>query len=759
MILHLCGEDYPMQYIGKGDWNAEIEGDYKEVTYCYRVVESGSALYESGASRHSLISEKAGKVVFNDSWQGFDDMTPFLSIPFTDVFYKHKTANVVYGRKSKEIVIRITAPLTTSAEDVFIVGNIDELGAWDTDRSLKMNYIGGGRWEVSLKFNESFEYKFIRKSVSGVEWESGDNHRFDSPVPEQHTTLVVEHSAVSFAPRYPRVAGVAIPVFSLRSKNSYGIGDFLDIKLLVKWAAETGQKVIQLLPVNDTTSTKTWTDSYPYSGISIMALHPIYLNLKDMGVPEDKSVKTAFERSRKKLNSLLQVDYEGVLALKMNYAKVIYEEKGDEICSSDEFNAFYAGNEEWLLPYSAFCYLRDKYNTADFSKWGKYAHYDQKAIERLRSTKPTGDQLRFYSFIQFFLDRQLRSARDFAHANGVVLKGDIPIGITPHSVEAWKEPHYFNMDSQAGAPPDFFSADGQNWGFPTYNWDRMAQDGYMWWKKRFTKMAEYFDAYRIDHVLGFFRIWEIPQGYKSGTMGHFSPALPYSGDELAQRGMNLDKFLEDPHKIGYYHPRINVRGQGDWAFDALYDDFFYVRHNDFWKREALKKLPALIASTSMLTCAEDLGMIPDCVPEVLEDLKILTLEIQRMPKDPSVGLGNPAYFPYRSVCTTGSHDTSTLRGWWGETHGGEECPVDVCRWIVAEHLHSPSMLCVLPWQDWTSIDEEVRASDTGAERINDPADPKHYWRYRMHIALEDLIENKTFNDKVLRMINESGRKF
>lgn len=757
LFLDMDGKSYSMEYFHGGSWRVSLEGDYKEINYRYRVVDGDEVLFEAGAPRHCVIARKAKTIVFNDSWQGFDGNAPFLSTPFTDVFCSHRIDSIKYGERSGETVIRATIPLTATEERVFVCGSSELLGGWDAGKALQMHYAGGGRWEISFKAEAPFEYKFIRKNNSEVEWENGDNHSFAPEEAGPGTTLVIEHSAVGFTPRAPRIAGVAIPVFSLRSKNGYGIGDFLDIKPLVKWAAATGQRIIQLLPVNDTTSTGTWTDSYPYGGISIMALHPIYLNLRDIGAPSDKALKASFEKERKELNNLLLIDYERVLNLKMNYARAVFDEKGEEVCQSGEFAGFFERNRDWLLPYAAFCHLRDRFGTADFSKWGEYSLYDADAVEELFSDASTGGSLLFHCFIQFHLDRQLRRAREYAHSNGVALKGDIPIGITPHSVEAWKEPYYFNMDSQAGAPPDFFSADGQNWGFPTYNWDRMAQDGYLWWKKRFAKMAEYFDAYRIDHVLGFFRIWEIPQEYRSGTMGHFAPALPYPKDFLTSRGLDLGKFLEDPHKPFHYHPKINAKGQGDGSFDALYDEFFFVRHNDFWRREALKKLPALIASTQMLTCAEDLGMIPSCVPQVLEDLKILTLEIQRMPKDPNVGLGNPAFFPYMSVCTTGSHDTSTLRGWWGETHGGEECPADTCRRIIAEHLNSPSMLCILPWQDWTSIDETLRAADTSAERINNPANPKHYWRYRMHITLEELLENDEFNSAVAQMTGAAGR--
>ena len=673
------------------------------------------------------------------------------------------------------LTIKTIGPWMLHGEQILLIGSCPALGAWNPEKALPMTVTQGIIWSIELDkalLPSHFEYKFIcRKADGSVVWETCFNRTDPYAVTE-----------TTFPDQHPRYAGTAIPVFSLRSRRSAGIGDFADIKLMVDWAAATGQALLQLLPVNDTTSTKTWTDSYPYGGITIMALHPIYLNLQDIGPLRNKEAQAAFEEEAARLNALPQLDYEQVFHLKDRYARAIFAQKGTRMMSSRAFKEFSASNKDWLLPYAAFCVLRDRYGTADFSKWKTFKKYNAGAVARFYAgeAKPEMD---YYIFLQYHLDRQLRDAHDYARSKGVALKGDIPIGITPHSVEAWAEPEYFNMGEQAGAPPDAFAADGQNWGFPTYNWDRMAQDGYTWWKRRFRKMAEYFDAYRIDHVLGFFRIWEIPVPYKSGLMGHFSPALPYSPEDLQWRGFHFDErrharpyadddprevlFLEDPVHKGLWHPRISAqytRSYNDlqqWEKDAynhLYDEFFYHRNTDFWREQAMRKLPVLIGATNMLTCAEDLGMIPACVPQVLSDLHILSLEVQRMPKDPKQMLGNPAEYPYMSVCTTGSHDTSTLRGWWGENHDGEDCPVETCRWIIAEHLYSPSMLTILPLQDWFSLEPSLRVEDISGERINIPANPKHYWRWRMHVTLEEMIGNEAFNEKVAAMIAQSGRK-
>ena len=672
------------------------------------------------------------------------------------------------------ITIKTIGPWMPRGEKILITGNCPLLGEWTPEKALPMTLSQGILWTITLdkkRLPAGFEFKFIRQNNDGsYTWEQCFNRT--NPYAVTETTFPDQH---------PRYAGTAIPVFSLRSRNSAGIGDFGDIKLMVDWAAATGQALLQLLPVNDTTSTKTWTDSYPYGGITIMALHPIYLNLKDLGTVRGEAARKAFDEEAAELNALPQLDYERVFDLKMRYAHAIFAQNGTRTRGSKAYQAFFEANRAWLLPYAAFSVLRDRFGTADFSTWKRLKKYSALGVARLYGEAK--DEMDFYIFLQYHLDKQLREAHEYARSRGIALKGDIPIGITPHSVEAWAEPEYFNMGEQAGAPPDAFAADGQNWGFPTYNWDRMAQDGFAWWKRRFHKMAEYFDAYRIDHVLGFFRIWEIPVPYKSGLMGHFSPALPFTPDELRWRGFPFDVnrharpytdddprevlFLEDPVHPDHWHPRISAqytRSYADlpqWekdAYNRLYDDFFYTRNTEFWREQAMHKLPELIGATPMLTCAEDLGMIPACVPQVLDDLHILSLEVQRMPKDPRQALGNPAEYPYMSVCTTGSHDTSTLRGWWGENHDGEDCPVDTCRWIVAEHLYSPSMLAVLPLQDWFSIEPSLRVTDVAGERINIPANPKHYWRWRMLVTLEDMIANVDFNEKVATLVADSGRK-
>jgi 4-alpha-glucanotransferase len=750
------------------------------LSYSFSVMKDGNVIRKEWKSHDIRIPFKSIKntetfsIQIRDRWTDVPDDMPLWSKAFTDVIFKNEPIKI---KVSGNVSFTLCYPDIRSGEVLAMTGSGPMFNDWK--KFIPLGYENPPYRTVFLNVSEPFEYKFVILDAKTGEpkiWESGPNH-FLAEVPAKYNFLAILNIIPSFDRKPWKGTGTVIPVFSLRSEDSFGVGEFEDLRKLADWASETGQNVIQLLPVNDTTMTRTWTDSYPYSSISSFALHPLYLSLTAAGLKPDNE----YEKLQKELNSLQYLDYEKVLNEKEKLARKLFHEQRKSVQASPDFKKFRNENDYWLKPYAAFCVLRDNFNTADFRKWKEYSEYDEVKVSEY--CRRHSEKVEFYMWLQYLLDRQLKGAIEYAHSKGIAIKGDIPIGVSKTSVETWQFPSLFNLDSQAGAPPDAFSADGQNWGFPTYNWDEMAKDGYKWWKERLRKMSEYFDAFRIDHILGFFRIWEIPADKKSGLDGHFNPALPYTGDELRDMGFdpNSSLFVPDPHRDGLYHPRISAQLTDDYRalndtfkdrYNSLYNDFFYHRNDEMWRKGAVKKLSELLGCTKMLACGEDLGMIPDCVPQTMREFKILSLEVQRMPKSQNEEFGDPNKYPYLSVCTTSSHDTSTLRAWWEEDRAlidryyhemlhcsGETpyfCEPWVCERIIDQHLQSPSMLCILPLQDWASIDASVRyPGDPKDERINVPAEVPHYWRWRMPITLEDLLSRSGFNEKVKGMIARS----
>ena len=802
LVLNILKDDTTEQHkMGTLDglhWSTELSKPVKTSThidYYYSVMRGDQqerTEWLTEPHRLEFAAQKGAHYTVYDHWIDIPEDAYLYSSAFTECVAARKLDMSPQTTFGKTVRLKVRAPQLRNNERLAIIGGGEALGNWEALRAIDMTEHESNEWVVSLDADtlpQTFEFKFVvldeEVDVTPL-WENGMNRTVALPPMEQGEVVVYELSQAYF-PVYPwKGAGTVIPIFSLRSEGSFGVGDFGDLKMMIDWCAKTRQRVLQVLPINDTNITKTWQDSYPYNSISIYALHPQYCDMRQLPEIKDQAKREAFEKLRQELNALPQIDYEKMFAAKMDYLRELYAQEGSKTLKSAAFKAFFEENKEWLVPYAAFCHYRDIYGTATFSEWPD--HHDLPAEEREAMTKPTTKiykEVAFWYFVQFHLDAQMHAAHNYARAHRVILKGDIPIGISRDGVEAWVEPKYFNLNGQAGAPPDAFSADGQNWGFPTYNWDEMLKDGCQWWVRRFRKMAEYFDAYRIDHVLGFFRIWEIPVPEKSGLMGQFAPALGMSREEIEAYGVQFNEglFLVDHKRDDRWHPRIAVQYQEAYTqlsedqktnFNNLYNDYFYRRNNQFWYTEAMKKLPRLTQATRMLVCAEDLGMVPDCVPWVMNELRILSLEIQAMPKDPTTRFGKLSHNPYRSVDTISTHDMATLRQWWDEDEErsqsyynttlrrGGPAPRPLPGWlakdIVSRHLTCPSMLCLLSFQDWMSIDEKLRLPDENAERINIPANPRHYWRYRMHLTIEQLLAADDLNNEISTLIIQSGRK-
>lgn len=860
-------ECIPMQCNEKSEWKVEISiPDRERISYRYAVYNTDKSFdYEYGDLRLFKFPVKKDFVKIIDSWRGPYGDSPFATTVFSNCFFKRTPVEEPLQRNGN-LLLRLNCSQMEPDRHFAIIGNQEILGNWDVTKKIKLNDTGFPVWDLLLdakKIKFPLEYKYLIVDTATDEvlaWGGGPNRRLEYA--DNHVlTVVTDEHFLRTIPSW-KGSGVAIPVFSLRSKKGFGIGEFNDLKLMVDWARKTGQRIIQTLPINDTILYHTNYDSYPYNAVSVYALHPIYLHLDKIGKIKNKERKAYFDAKRVELNKKTFSDYQNVMRVKWEFFREIYPQESETVFVSDDYKTFFEVNKEWLVPYAAFSYLRDLYGTPEFGRWGNYSAYNQAAIEALTSPDTNHyDDIAIYYFLQYHLHKQLTEVHEYARANGVAIKGDIPIGVSPRSVDAWVDPELFNTQVQAGAPPDDFSATGQNWGFPTYNWELMEKDGYQWWRKRFQKLAEYFDAYRIDHILGFFRIWGIPVNDVWGLTGSFSPALPFSRAELESRGLwwNESRYLKpymkehvlyatfgkytddvireyllpdgwqnykfkpefDTQKkieahfasLGYnfgnkevlirdglymlhcevlfvrdikepdkFHPRISMHTSATFrdlndetrrTLDKIYVDYFYHRHNEFWKQQALKKLPALISATNMLVCGEDLGMVPDSVPDVMNALEILSLEIQRMPKKPNVEFAMPADAPYRSVCTTSTHDMNPIRAWWEEDTAltqrfynralglqgpaPEKCEQWIAEKIIEQHLQSNAMWIILPWQDWMSLETKLCLEHPFAERINVPSNPRNFWCYRMHINLEKLLKEEKFNKRIAEMISKSGR--
>lgn len=848
------------------DWC--VESPEKSYTYYYSVEREGRAVKTEWLMiKHQLDvnAKKAAVYTLYDHWKAMPEDAYLYSSAFTDCINHQVPQEMKPETGSKIVRLIVRAPQLRDGERLGVLGADKALGAWDVQKILPMTQHTYNEWVADIDATHlegsHLEFKFVafRNAKNELLWENSMNRTVDLPEMKAGELVSYELDQASFALYNRKLAGTQVPVFSLRTRKSAGIGDFGDLKTMIDFVASTGQKVLQLLPINDTTITHTWTDSYPYSCISVFAIHPQYADLHALPELKDAKARAEAEKTRAELNALDKIDYEKVNDFKINYLRQIFNQEGEKMMKTAEYKAFFQDTELWLVPYAQYSYLRDKNGTADFNQWPDHQVWDEAERKALADPKTAAyKNVAFFYFVQFVLDRQMQEAHEHAKAKGVILKGDIPIGVNRNGCDVWTEPKYFNLNGQAGAPPDDFSANGQNWGFPTYNWFEMLKDGCQWWNRRFKNMARYFDAYRIDHVLGFFRIWEIPVHSVHGLLGQFAPALAMSREEIESYGLHfqedrftrpfitdwvldrmfheragevkekyLDRldderyqmklevdtqrkvealfadatdekelwlrdglyalisdvlFVRDHTNPGVFHPRISAQldfiyeslyDNDKAAFNRLYNDYFYRRNNQFWYQEAMKKLPKLVQATRMLVCAEDLGMVPDCVPWVMDELKILSLELQSMPKDPSVKFGHLSRNPYRSVCTISSHDMPTLRMWWDENiqrtqeyyntmlYRQGSAPHPLPGWlasdIISRHLTSPSMLCILSIQDWLATDEALRLPDADAERINIPANPKHYWRYRMHLNIEDLAADKRFVQNITEMISQSGR--
>lgn len=856
------GKPLPMKY-GLSGWEISIDTNQSSFNYHYMVQRDGRMERMESPLSHTfeLPNKDSKSILVLDQFDACHITKAMSSAAFSKAIRATKQCACNCDGNNIPVIFNVWTDKVDANHTLAITGSDIALGRW---AETQMKELDGSRYpnyrriENANKINFPLEYKYVvldKNNENNICWEKGANRYLNPSINRIVDSIIVNDGEPDFDLPSFKGAGVAVPIFSLRSNQSFGCGEFLDLKLLADWAEKSGQKIIQTLPINDTTITGTWKDSYPYSSISVFALHPIYANIEKVGDVEN--IET-FEARKAELAALKFVDYEATYKYKIAYLKEAYRKNGTATFREKAYADYFNKNEHWLKPYAVFSYLRDQFGTSEFANWKDDANYSQKRIDKYCSADSKEyKEIAFYFYVQYQLHKQLKEAVEYAHAKGVAIKGDIPIGVNRNSVESWMYPDLFDRNGQAGAPPDDFSKTGQNWGFPIYNWENMAKDNYQWWKLRFENMAEYFDAYRVDHILGFFRIFRIPSGDTLGLMGQFAPSLPMTAEEIRNYGIDfhetedcepvitenlLDEifgsekesviakyllrdgdrfhpkptvntqakiaelhindtpdrvaslkfglmlltcqtlFIRDYKETEKFHPRIAVQNSNAFRvldykkkeqMNRLYSYYYYQRQDAFWEKQAMEKLPALTNATNLLACGEDLGMVPACVPQVMERLGMLSLEIQRMPKEMGMEFGRLDRNPYLSVSTTSTHDMSTMRAWWEEDKARTQryfnnelnqygmapifCEPWICQQIIERHLNSPSIFVILPIQDWMALDGDLRWKETFSERINDPANPNNYWRYRMHITLERLIEAKNLSSTIKSIISQSGR--
>lgn len=528
-----------MQYFNQDYWRIKLQLDPSQwrtqpLRYNYFLLDAeGSRIDEFQTPRELALPGKGIEVLnVYDSWNHAGAISnTFYTAPFQQILLPQPQSIKLTPGPSDTHIFTVQAPLLQADQVVCLLGDSDALNGWDVERPILLKF-NERHWIAAMRLPQAqapFAYKYgiyDQKRKTFLAFEQGDNRVcFEKAAAGRLTFL--QDGFLRVNDQTWRGAGVSIPVFGLRSQVGLGIGEFNDLKLLVDWAVQTGLKLIQILPVNDTVATHTWRDSYPYAAISAFALHPIYIHLDAVQGKQTKAFRDALQQQRQRLNELAQVDYEEVMRFKMEAMRTLFEQAGARVQKSQGYRDFFAQHQHWLRPYSVFCFSRDQYGTPDPSGWQTNSVYDQQAIDAYFDPgHPAHQEVLFYCYVQYELHLQLSEAVTYARQKGIVLKGDIPIGVYRLGCDAWMAPALYKMDQQAGAPPDDFAVKGQNWGFPTYNWAQMQRDDFAWWRRRFEQMSHYFDAFRIDHILGFFRIWSIPLHAVQGIMGRFDPCLP-----------------------------------------------------------------------------------------------------------------------------------------------------------------------------------------------------------------------------------------
>jgi 4-alpha-glucanotransferase len=640
--------------------------------------------------------------------------------------------------------------------------------------------------------------------------------------------------------------GTVVPVGALRGERSLGVGEFPDLVEFAGFCVRMGIGLIQILPVND-----TGYESSPYSALTAFALNPLYLRIGDL------SEATRFTSQLAELGGNFDKEtrfpYQRILRAKMKILREIYAANEKDIAGRAKPGAslgLWIEKHPWIKEYAIFRRLKEANGERSWKEWPAHTRVSAADIEALWNDGQFRSEHLFWAWLQEALDKQFSLAAKSIAGMGIILEGDLPILMNEDSCDVWAHPEYFHGELSAGAPPDMYSPEGQNWGFPIYNWQAQSKDDYIWWRNRLKAAEQYYRAYRIDHVLGFFRIWACRREDISAALGRFIPAVPINKKDFDDLGFDSGRvrWVSRPHIPtgevwdslrqnwggAYQEADIAAEAQrvfsqaldriGDeelWLFKdsiggerdiqalnlhpaaaayllrawanrifleyekGLYAPLWYYRNSRayaslsgdeqsrleallekrqadserIWAAGGKKLLSLLIASSSMLPCAEDLGAVPDCVPQVLAKLKILGLRVIRWFRDWEKE-GQP-YIPFNeypelSVCTPAVHDSSTLREWWDREAdqqlfagfiGFPSLPrvfnPGTAKIILHKAAAAKSRFRVFQIQDLLHLSPRWYAPDPASERINVPGTYNEFnWTYRLPASIGELAKDE-----------------
>ncbi len=490
--------------------------------------------------------------------------------------------------------------------------------------------------------------------------------------------------------------GVNLPLFSLRSRQSHGVGEFHDLIPLIDWLSQVGFDTIQLLPLND-----SGFESSPYNAFSSCALNPIFLSLGELPFLNLYPGLALELQSLKKYKHLQRLAYDAILNAKLSFLGHYFESAFKRVEEMPRYQQFIEMHH-WLKPYALFKVLKEEQGHQPWRFWHHSIRNPNKETLKLLYQEKA-HPLKFWMMIQYFCFDQLEHVKHYAASKNIFLMGDIPILISPESLDVWVYRKDFDLDYSAGSPPDVFAKEGQYWGFPLFRWDVIEQDGFSWWKERLRTASIFFDIYRIDHIIGFFRIWAIERGKKA---------------------------IE-----GRYRPKDK------WV--AL--------------EQGKRILQSLIESSPMLPIGEDLGFDIQFVREAMADMGICGTKVIRWQKNYSTDKSFIPFdqYPRFSLTCVSTHDTDPLAQWWKNFPGEAETYARATglnysstltsslRFELLKHSHhTNSLFHINLLNEYLALYPELVWPSSNDERINLPGTvhPRN-WSYRNRPYIEDIISH------------------